>query len=237
MPASLQRAVLSGLTVFALTLAGHTPAHAQAPVADAHQRIVRVDISSAERNRIALTGRDLKSAHASVPGSLQLEPIDDRAFFVTVAPGFAGTTTLFLRDVLGASYRLLLAPRAMAAASVTVLAPPELAGPPAKVPVRQREIRALVRDALIGQREGLGTRRLHDEEMVLWECTRFVLKESIENARWLAQAYQLTNICATPLRISEPSFHQPGVVAVAVETTELPAGESALIYIVRARDA
>ena len=73
--------------------------------------------------------------------------------------------------------------------------------------------------------------------MVLWECTRFVLKESIENARWLAQAYQLTNICATPLRISEPSFHQPGVVAVAVETTELPAGESALIYIVRARDA
>ena len=57
------------------------------------------------------------------------------------------------------------------------------------------------------------------------------------NARWLAQAYQLTNICATPLRISEPSFHQPGVVAVAVETTELPAGESALIYIVRARDA
>jgi len=39
------------------------------------------------------------------------------------------------------------------------------------------------------------------------------------------------------LRISEPSFHQPGVVAVAVETTELPAGESALIYIVRARDA
>lgn len=237
MHASFQRAVITWLTVFALSQAGHAPANAQTPVADAHQRIVRVEISSAERNRIALTGRDLKSAHASVPGSLQLEPIDDRAFFVTVAPGFAGTTTLFLSDVQGASYRLLLAPRAMAAASVTVLAPPEPAGPPAKVPARQREIRALVRDALIGQREGLGTRRLHDDEMVLWECTRFVLKESVENSRWLAQAYLLTNTCSTPLRVAEPSFHQPGVVAVAVEIPELPAGESALIYIVRARDA
>lgn len=71
--------------------------------------------------------------------------------------------------------------------------------------------------------------------MSLWSEAKFVLTRTWTLKDLVGDRFTLTNTSAAPMRIAEQEFYKPGVHAVALDVTELGAGEFTQVYIVRSR--
>ena len=72
-----------------------------------------------------------------------------------------------------------------------------------------------------------------NQEMALWEGTRFVLTAQYSDRSLIGEKYRLTNISKNQIRIVEQELYRQGVIAVAIENMQLDPRQSTNIYVIR----
>lgn len=72
-----------------------------------------------------------------------------------------------------------------------------------------------------------------NDELALWEGTRFILTAVYTDRAMVGEKYRLYNTGVDRIRIAEQEFYRKGVIAVAVENMTLDSGQSTNVYIVR----
>jgi len=75
--------------------------------------------------------------------------------------------------------------------------------------------------------------RAMNQEMALWEGTRFVLTAQYSDRSLIGEKYRLTNVSKNQIRIVEQELYRQGVIAVAIENMQLDPRQSTNIYVVR----
>lgn len=67
----------------------------------------------------------------------------------------------------------------------------------------------------------------------LWQEAHFVLQRTFEARDLIGERYLLTNVSKAPMVLAEPEFYRPGVLAVAVEQSNLSPNEATTVYVIR----
>jgi len=93
-------------------------------------------------------------------------------------------------------------------------------------------IRALVTQMANPEPSSMGDVKQVNQEIALWENTKFVLTE-IYNARgYVGEKYRLLNTGKERLRMVEQELYRKGVVAVAIEKLTLDPGQATNVYVI-----
>jgi conjugal transfer pilus assembly protein TraK len=72
-----------------------------------------------------------------------------------------------------------------------------------------------------------------NQEVALWDNTRFILVAVYSDRSLVGERYQLSNTGTDRIRVVEQELYRRGVLAVAIENMTLDPGQSTSIYIVR----
>lgn len=72
-----------------------------------------------------------------------------------------------------------------------------------------------------------------NQEVALWDNTRFILVAVYSDRNLVGERYQLSNTGTDRVRLVEQELYRKGVLAVAIENMTLDPGQSTSIYIVR----
>jgi conjugal transfer pilus assembly protein TraK len=72
-------------------------------------------------------------------------------------------------------------------------------------------------------------------EFALWQESRFILRHAYISRSLVGERFQLTNVSTSLMRLAEQEFYRPGVLAVGMDSQELPPGTMTSVYIVRER--
>lgn len=75
--------------------------------------------------------------------------------------------------------------------------------------------------------------KVANQEVGLWEGTRFILRATYSEKAMTGERYQLFNVGKEQIRVVEQEFYRPGVLAVAIENMSLDPGQATSVYIVR----
>lgn len=75
--------------------------------------------------------------------------------------------------------------------------------------------------------------RARNQEIALWEGTRFVLLGTYSSRGLVGEKYKLTNTGKATVRMVEQEFYRKGVFAIAVENMQLEPGQATHVYVVR----
>lgn len=67
----------------------------------------------------------------------------------------------------------------------------------------------------------------------LWQEARFILQRTFEARDLIGERYLLTNVSKASMVLSEPELYHPGVLAVAIEQTNLSPNEATTVYVIR----
>jgi conjugal transfer pilus assembly protein TraK len=101
-------------------------------------------------------------------------------------------------------------------------------------PSQGKTIRDLVAVMALEEPPSTANVRAADEELALWENTRFVLTAIYQDRGLVGEKYTLTNTGKTQIRLVEQELYRKGVLAVAIENMNLAPGQSTSVYVVRA---
>lgn len=82
------------------------------------------------------------------------------------------------------------------------------------------------------QPQGIDVKQVN-QEIALWENTRFVLVATYTERALVGEKYRLHNTGKERLRVVEQELYRKGVMAVAVENLSLDPGQSTNVYVVR----
>ena len=74
-----------------------------------------------------------------------------------------------------------------------------------------------------------------NREMALWKESRLILERIYVANSLVGEQYVLTNVSPALMVLAEPELYRDGVYAVAIDEHQLRPGQSALVYVVRAR--
>ena len=72
-----------------------------------------------------------------------------------------------------------------------------------------------------------------NQEMALWEGSKFVLVSTYVDRGMVGEKYRLTNVSASQIRLVEQELYRKGVIAVAIENMQLDPRQSTNIYVIR----
>ena len=72
-----------------------------------------------------------------------------------------------------------------------------------------------------------------NQEMALWEGTKFVLLATYTDMGMVGEKYRLTNVSQQQIRLVEQELYRKGVIAVAIENMQLDPRQSTNIYVIR----
>lgn len=72
-----------------------------------------------------------------------------------------------------------------------------------------------------------------NQEMALWEGTKFVMTGTYTDRSLIGEKYRLTNLSKGQIRVVEQELYRKGVVAVAIENMQLEPKQSTNVYVIR----
>ncbi|WP_051415333.1 type-F conjugative transfer system secretin TraK [Burkholderia glumae] len=214
-------------------------AHATQHVAGADRQVQQVSISATEFNHLTMGGgRHLSQVVPTVPGSLSYTKDGASLWFKPANPtALNETITIFVTDDAGTAYRLLLVPGARPAEDIRI-------EPPTRQPDGAHALRASsfvrqIKQLMLAMAGADGAPELDytrvNQSAPLWKEARLTLDRRYEQDDFVGEAWTLTNTTHADLTLDEREFYAPGVLAIAVQTTNLPPGASAAVYVVRER--
>jgi conjugal transfer pilus assembly protein TraK len=227
------------LILLPLLLLGNA-AHALQIVDAQDGQTVLGKISRKEVTRIAFEHARVHKVTGSA-GEFVLEKDDEKGqIFVRPAdPQSTKPINLFLTSEHG-TVALLLQPVDTPSDTIVIREPRERSAAPSRLEASGRHVRtlknlllALADDALPEDMEVREPAR----DVVLWQGTRLTLERVLLGAGVVGEKYQLTNIGAAALELSEPTLFKPGVMAVSVEHPSLRPGEATNLFVIRERRA
>lgn len=75
--------------------------------------------------------------------------------------------------------------------------------------------------------------RQMNQELGLWEGTKFAMTATYTERGLVGEKYKLTNVSKEQIRVVEQELYRKGVVAVAIENMQLEPKQSTNIYVIR----
>lgn len=241
MPKKWSRLTTAGLLAFSHVQAAQFVEHSD-------KQPIQVNISALESNRLAIDGRKLASVVPTQPGVIsgtKDETLGVWYFSLASASAASGTVTLFVTDDQGATYRIVLVPRAIPAEDIVIRPNVETtaagrgsgsAPVAAKAPSFQRQVKALILNMADDSQQGSRTDsvKVH-KDVSLWREGRLTLEAKFPEAELMGEKYRLTNISPQAMLLAEQELYRRGVRAVSIKHQTLTPGDSTDIYIVRER--
>ncbi|ALK35183.1 type-F conjugative transfer system secretin TraK [Burkholderia plantarii] len=219
----------------ALLVAG--PAKAISLVKGADRQAQQVAVSAAEYNLLTMSGgRQITKVVPTVPGSLSWTQAGSQFWFKPSNPSALNETiTLFVFDDAGVSYRLTLVPGPRPAEDVRIEPPASRTSRALRASAFQRHVKLLML-AMSGAQSAPQVAYTSVETAVpLWKEATLTRVREYSDGDLVGETYTLANTSHNDLTLDERELYAPGVLAVAIEDTSLPAGASTIVYVVRER--
>ncbi|WP_257806875.1 type-F conjugative transfer system secretin TraK [Burkholderia glumae] len=223
-------APLAGLFVAA-------PASAISIVKGADRQAQQVFVSAAEYNLLTMSGgRQITKVVPTVPGSLAWTQAGNQFWFKPSNPtALNETITIFVFDDAGVSYRLSLVPGPRPAEDVRIQPPASSTGRALRASAFQRHVKLLIL-AMSGAQSAPQVAYTSVETAVpLWKEATLTRVREYSDGDLVGETYTLANTSHNDLSLDERELYAPGVLAVAIEDANLPAGASTIVYVVRER--
>jgi conjugal transfer pilus assembly protein TraK len=195
-----------------------------------------VKISAKEQTRIAVENGKLLSLIAT-EGELAVEKDSDRGQVFIRPVKLDKPINIRVIPSSGKTYSLVLQAVDIPQEDVVIRDPaaPKERAKEAAISSKNTEFKAAIKaviNAMTSDDPGIEKRDVN-EELALWEGTRFVKRATYTDRFLTGDRYELFNVGKDPIRIVEQEFFVRGVVAVAVSSMLLPPGASTEIFIVR----
>lgn len=200
-----------------------------------------VKISAKETTRLAVENGKIRSIIMS-DGELFVEKDDDRGQLF-IRP-LVLSKPINVRVILasGATYNLIM--QAVDVPQEDIIIRDSLAKERAKDGIGGRvgrssgntidkSVRSILNVMAQEDAPGSADVRQMNQEMALWEGTRFVLTGQYSDRGMVGDKFKLTNISKSQIRVVEQEFYRKGVLAVAIENMQLEPGQSTNVYVIR----
>lgn len=223
-----------------LLLAACAPAHALQEIDASEQRTLAAKVPAHELTRIVVEGTRIRRYDAR-EGALEVKPAADRSSLQIIPLNERKPATLFLTTDSGHTYTLLLQPIDSPAGETVVLheppPPPPERPAPAPATAAPHEARILRLITAMARGEALDEAQIvrDSQELRLWRETRFTRTATYTLDDLSGEAYRLTNVSGSEMRVAEQELFAPGVAAVAVVQQTLAPGAATDVYVVRER--
>lgn len=237
------RLISAGLTLF---LAG--AAHALQVIEPVEGSNSFVKVSAKETTRLVIEGAKIKTMLAT-DGELTYEKDTDRGQLFIRPIVLNKPINVRLISTSGATYNLILSAVDIPQEDVIIREPfaakvdrgsssgsfAVAQGKRSGVnPSQGKSVRDLVAVMALEEPPTTANVRPADEELALWENTRFVLTAVYQDRGLVGEKYILTNTSKAQMRLVEQELYRKGVLAVAIENMNLAPGQSTSVYVVRA---
>jgi len=72
-----------------------------------------------------------------------------------------------------------------------------------------------------------------NQELALWEGTKFTMTATYADRNMVGEKYRLTNTSKSQIRVVEQELYRKGVIAVAIENMQLDPRQTTNVYVVR----
>lgn len=147
--------------------------------------------------------------------------------------------SFFVQDNYGNTYTLVAVP--VDTPSETIVLKPSKRIKSAKSsnvnqPYVQRS-KGMIKDMVNGEEGSYVVTELH-EEVPLWKEADIHLVKRFELNELMGEIYQIRNVSGAPMVFAEQEFANfgEGIVAIALERTEILSGDSGMLYVVRGEE-
>ncbi|AEA65632.1 type-F conjugative transfer system secretin TraK [Burkholderia gladioli] len=197
----------------------------------------QVSISAAEYNLLSMSGgRKFSQIVPAVPGSISWTKDGGKLWLIPANPtALNESITVFVTDDAGTTYRLILVPGPRPAEDVRIEPPAASATQTLRASAFQRRVKLL----MLAMAGGQGAPQLSytsvDTVVPLWKEAVLTLVRQYSDGDFVGETYTLSNTSHADMAIDERELYAPGVLAIALENANLPAGASTIVYVVRER--
>ncbi|GLZ74205.1 MULTISPECIES: type-F conjugative transfer system secretin TraK [Burkholderia] len=214
-----------------------TSAHAIQVVKGADRQTQQVSISAAEYNVLSMSGgRSFSKIVPALPGSISWTQDGGKLWLMPANPtALNESITVFVIDDAGTTYRLLLVPGPRPAEDIRIEPPAARSTQALHASAFQRRVKLM----MLAMAGGRGAPQLSytslDTVVPLWKEAVLTLVRQYSDGDFIGETYTLSNTSHTDMAIDERELYAPGVLAIAIENANLPAGASTIVYVVRER--
>ncbi|HEM7898334.1 type-F conjugative transfer system secretin TraK [Burkholderia cenocepacia] len=211
--------------------------HAIQVVKGADRQAQQVSISAAEYNVLSMSGgRIFSKIVPAVPNSISWTQDGGKLWLMPANPtALNESITVFVIDDAGTTYRLLLVPGPRPAEDIRIEPPAARSTQAFHASAFQRRVKLM----MLAMAGGRGAPQLSytsvDTIVPLWKEAVLTLVRQYSDGDFIGETYTLSNTSHSDMAIDERELYAPGVLAVAIENANLPAGASTIVYVVRER--
>jgi conjugal transfer pilus assembly protein TraK len=194
-------------------------------------------ISARETTRIAIESGRIRRFIAN-EGELVVEKDEERGQIFIRPANLEKPVNIRILSSSGKWFSLVLQPVDMPQEDVVLIDPDAATGGPNAQPDQrasgfEQGVRALINVMADAGRTPARMQMVPvNQEVALWQGTRFVLRARYRDRNWVGERYELTNLGAAQIRVVEQELFRRGVVAVAVENLALDPGQSTFVYVI-----
>ncbi|MET3631933.1 type-F conjugative transfer system secretin TraK [Burkholderia sp. 572] len=225
------------LVVGAAMFVAAASAHAIQVVKGADRQAQQVSVSAAEYNVLSMSGgRSFSKIVPVVPGSVSWTQDGGKLWLMPANPtALNESITVFVIDDAGTTYRLMLVPGPRPAEDIRIEPPAARSTQALHASAFQRRVKLM----MLAMAGGQGAPQLSytsvETVVPLWKEALLTLVRQYSDSEFVGETYTLSNTSHRDMAIDERELYAPGVLAIAIENANLPAGASTIVYVVRQR--
>ncbi|WP_318828364.1 type-F conjugative transfer system secretin TraK [Burkholderia cepacia] len=225
------------LVVGAAMFVAAASAHAIQVVKGADRQAQQVSVSAAEYNVLSMSGgRSFSKIVPAVPGSVSWTQDGGKLWLMPANPtALNESITVFVIDDAGTTYRLMLVPGPRPAEDIRIEPPAARSTQTLHASAFQRRVKLM----MLAMAGGQGAPQLSytsvETVVPLWKEAVLTLVRQYSDSDFVGETYTLSNTSHRDMAIDERELYAPGVLAIAIENANLPAGASTIVYVVRQR--
>lgn len=199
-----------------------------------------VKISAKETTRLTIEGAKIRSV-IGTDGELTVDKDEERGQ-IFVRPTVQKPINVRLISSSGATYNLVMQPIDIPQEDIVIRESFERRasqreqldrgkkGAPGST---ARAVKALVTAMALDEPPTSVDMRPTQQEILLWEGTKFVMTAVYTERNMVGEKYSLKNVGKSTIRMVEQEFYRRGVIAVAIENMHVDPGQTTNIYVIR----
>jgi len=199
-----------------------------------------VKISSKETTRIVIEGAKIRSLIAT-DGELAVDKDEERGQLFIRPTVMNKPINARIISSSGATYNLVMQPIDIPQEDVVIREPFDKRGPKegdraskkGAAGSAAKTVKGLMSAMALDEPPNSVDMRPTQQELTLWEGTRFVMTAVYTERDLVGEKYRLTNTGKAPIRMVEQEFYRRGVVAIAIENMQVESGQSTYVYVIR----
>lgn len=235
----MNRSSYRHIAAAAATMMVAASAHAIQVIKGADRQAQQVSVSATEYNLLSMGGgRQFTEIVPAVPGSISWTQDGGKLWLKPANPtALNESITVFVNDDTGVTYRLTLVPGPRPAEDLRIDPPAPRTSNTLRASAFQRRVKLMMLSMAGGQGAPQLPYTSVDTSVPLWKEAALTLVRQYSDGDFVGETYTLSNTSHGDMTLDERELYAPGVLAVAIENGNLPAGASTIVYVVRERGA